>query len=106
MRAATAAPEPEDEPPGRCFVSQGLSGGGKIPGRTTECELECAGFSDEHATGSHELRRHVGMTFRNIVREQLRVRGRANARRLDVVLQGEWNSVERTERTPTLETCF
>src|SRR5262245_22056493 len=28
-RAPTAAPEPDDEPPGRCFVFQGLSAGGQ-----------------------------------------------------------------------------
>jgi hypothetical protein len=56
MQAATAAPEPEEEPPGWCAVFQGLraGGNGQVEGRAADGEFMRRQLRREEGAGGAE----------------------------------------------------
>src|SRR5437763_8959434 len=91
MPAASATPEPLEEPPGKRRPRQ-------IERRPADSELVRGELAHHDAAGRHETRRYRGVRGRHVVDQHLRMCGRRQAGKVYDVLEGEGYAMQGAPR--------
>ena len=78
-------------------------GNGQVEARASDGELERAELAEENAAARLQARRDLAVGGRHVVAKEVRVAGRADARRVIDVLQRVGNAVHRAAVLPALQ---